>query len=118
MQIPRASEESKKVFKGFVPADPRITVRPMFGNESAFVNGNMFFGLFGNDLFVRLSEQDQREFLKNEGAYGLEPMKGRPMKGYVILPKAWWKEPRKVASWVQRSLIWTSQLPEKRKAKK
>jgi len=49
----------------------------MFGNLSAFVNGNMFLGLFGNDLFVRLSSEDQKELLKKKGASVLEPMKGK-----------------------------------------
>ena len=61
----------------------------MFGNISAFVNGNMFFGLFGDDIFLRLSIQDQQELLKNKGASFLEPMKGRPMKDYVIIPRTW-----------------------------
>jgi len=52
----------------------------MFGNISAFVNGNMFAGLFGNDLFVRLSKESRKELLEKQGASLLEPMKGRPMK--------------------------------------
>jgi TfoX/Sxy family transcriptional regulator of competence genes len=48
----------------------------MFGNISAFVNGNMFAGLFGNDIFVRLSDENRRELLEEKGASLLEPMKG------------------------------------------
>ncbi len=65
----------------------------MFGNLSAFVNGNMFLGLFGNDLFVRLSGEDQLELLKMKGASVLEPMKGKPMKDYIMLPRAWRNQP-------------------------
>ncbi len=89
----------------------------MFGNESAFVNGNMFFGLFGNDLFVRLSEEDSKELLKNGGTM-LEPMKGRPMKEYVLLPKAWHEQPETIKKWALRSLNWAGRLPEKKKSKK
>jgi TfoX/Sxy family transcriptional regulator of competence genes len=45
MKIPRPNEESVKLFRSLVPKDTRVTVRPMFGNLSAFVNGNMFFGV-------------------------------------------------------------------------
>ncbi len=88
----------------------------MFGNLSAFVNGNMFFGLFGNDLFLRLSSQDQQVLLKQKARF-LEPMKGRPMKDYVITPKTWMNDAETVRIWVSRSLAWSSRLPAK-KAKK
>jgi TfoX/Sxy family transcriptional regulator of competence genes len=105
------------LFRSLVPEDKRVTVRPMFGNLSAFVNGNMFFGVFGNDLFLRLSVQDQVELLKNKGASMLEPMKGRPMKDYVVIPKTWRERPETVRSWVLKSIEWSGQLPAK-KAKK
>ncbi len=70
MKIPRPDADSREFFKSIVPDDPRVTVRPLFGNLSAFVNGNMFLGLFGNDLFVRLSDEDQQVLLLKEGAGG------------------------------------------------
>ena len=106
-----------KLFRSFVPDDTRIAVRPMFGNLSAFVNGNMFFGIFGTDLFLRLSIEDQKELLKSKGASMLEPMKGKPMKDYVVLPKTWRAEPETLRSWISKSLEWSSKLPPK-KAKK
>ncbi len=117
MNIPRPNEKSKKLFREIVPADPRVTIRPMFGNESAFVNGNMFFGLFGNYLFVRLSEEDCKDLLKQRGASLLEPMKGRPMKEYVSMPKAWWDQRKNLDIWISRSLNFASQLPAKKTKK-
>ena len=89
----------------------------MFGDISAFVNGNMFFGVFGNDMFVRLSDNDRSELLKNKGASNLEPMKGRPMKDYVIMPSAWRDNPKTLKPWVSRALAWTSKLPPKKSEK-
>ncbi len=66
MIIPRPDEESKEFFRSLLPDEPRVTLRPMFGSISAFVNGNMFAGLFGNDLFVRLSEESREELLEKE----------------------------------------------------
>src|SRR5436853_6876772 len=63
LKIPRPDKESVDLFQSLVPKDDRVAVRPTFGNISAFVNGNMFFGVFGNDLFVRLSSEDQLELL-------------------------------------------------------
>jgi len=89
----------------------------MFGNISAFVNGNMFAGLFGNDLFVRLSEESRTELLEEKGASRLEPMKGKPMKEYVVIPKIWQDQHETVRLWVARSLDWTSKLPPKKSKK-
>ena len=117
MNIPRPDENSKEFFRAVLPDDSRITIRPMFGNISAFVNGNMFAGLFGNDLFVRLPEESRKELLEKKGTSLLEPMKGKPMKEYVLVPKAWRNQPETVRSWVTRSLDWTSRLAPKKTKK-
>ena len=117
MNIPRADEDSKEFFRSILPDDPRITIRPMFGNISAFVNGNMFAGLFGNDLFIRVSEESQKELLDKKEASLLELMKGKPMREYVIAPKAWRNQLETARLWVTRSLDWTSGLPPKKTRK-
>jgi TfoX/Sxy family transcriptional regulator of competence genes len=117
LKIPRPDKESAELFRSLVPEDDRVRVRPMFGNISAFVNGNMFFGVFGSDLFLRLSGEDQGELLKNKGASMLEPMKGRPMKDYVIVPKTWRDRPEILHPWISKSLKWSSKLPPKKTKK-
>src|SRR5690348_1778330 len=117
MNIPLADENSKEFFRSILPEDSRVTIRPMFGNVSAFVNGNMFAGLFGNDLFVRVSEQSRKELLDVKGASLLKPMKGKPMKEYVVIPRAWHNQHEIVRLWVTRSLDWTSRLPPKKTRK-
>ena len=117
MKVPKADEKSKEFFRSILPNDPHITVRPMFGNISGFVNGNMFAGVFGNDLFLRLSDENRRELLDMKGSKLLEPMKGKPMKDYVVIPKEWLSQPSTVRIWVERSLEWTSNLPPKKSRK-
>ena|SRR6267143_1949480 len=117
MKIPRPSEAAMKLFRSLVPEDTRVTVRPMFGNNAVFVNGNMYFGIFGDDLFLRLSDKDQVELLKNKGASMLEPMKGKPMKNYVVLPNAWRDRPEILRSWISKALEWSSKLPPKKTKK-
>lgn len=114
MPMPRPDSESKAFFESVLPDDPRVRARPMFGNVAGFVNGNMFMGLFGNDLFVRLCDGDRAELLEEEATSILEPMKGRPMKEYVVIPQTWWDEPDTIGSWVARSLDWVAELPEKK----
>ena len=114
MPFPRPDEISKAFFQSILPDDPRILVRPMFGNFAGFVNGNMFLGLFGSDIFVRLSQADRAQLLEEEGASIPEPMPERRMKEYVTIPKAWRQEPDRASSWVIRSLQWVGAMPEKK----
>ena len=114
LKIPRPDKETVDLFRSLVPEDGRVAIRPMFGNISAFVNGNMFFGVFGNDLFVRLSDEAKAELLKNRGASMLEPMKGKAMKDYVVLPRTWSAKPETLRSWISKSLEWSIKLPPKK----
>ena len=87
MQVPKPTDADKERFRSLVPDDPRVTVKPMFGNLGAFVNGNMFMGLFGSDVGVRLPPDAAAELLAVEGAGPFGPAE-RPMGGYVTLPAA------------------------------
>ena len=117
MKILRADKKMEVFFKSILPDDPSITVRPMFGNLAAFVNGNMFSGLYGDSLFVRLSGEGRTDLLKVKGASVFEPMKGWQMKDYVCVPKEWLEKPALIKPWVSRSVEWSSALPQKKKKK-
>jgi TfoX/Sxy family transcriptional regulator of competence genes len=110
--MPKPDEATKERFRSIVPDHPSVSVRPMFGNLSAFVNGNMFMGVFGGDLFVRLSEAD-REAVLAAGGGPFEPMPGRPMGDYVVVPADWQEDPSGTARWVDRSFEHASGLPPK-----
>ena len=116
MKIQKADPVSVEYFKTIVPKDSRVTTRPMFGNLSAFVSGNMFMGVYGKDLFVRLSEPQQEELMKHKGAGLFEVMPGRVMSGYIILPRSWREdEMHNVKKWVSLSLEFAAKLPSKKK---
>ena len=59
MKMPKHSDEDKARFRDLVPEAPGVEVKPMFGSVGAFVNGNMFAGLFGTDIGVKLDEESQ-----------------------------------------------------------
>jgi TfoX/Sxy family transcriptional regulator of competence genes len=118
LKIPPQSEAAQKFFRALLPSDQRVIVRPMFGNTSAFVNGNMFFGVYGDDILVRLSEGDAKELMANKGASPFEPMKGRIMKSYFLVPRAWRKDQLELTrEWVKRSFEWAAKLPPKKPKK-
>ena len=111
MQIPKPTEDDKAYFRSILPADPRVEVKPMFGNIAGFVNGNMFAGLFGSDVGVKLADADREELLA-EGGGPFGPAE-RPMGGYVSLPVAWRDDPAKAGSWAERALAHVATLPPK-----
>ena len=111
MQIPKPTDADKERFRSIVPDDARVTVKPMFGNLGAFVNGNMFMGLFGSDVGVKLPPDAAAELLAVDGAAPFGPAE-RPMGGYVSLPPAYldgdeWRP------WVQRALDHVATLKPK-----
>jgi len=110
--MPKPSAGSATAFATLVPVDPAVSARPMFGNPAAFVNGNLFTGLFGDTLFVRLSD-DEGARLRAAGGSDFTPMPGRPMKGYTTLPKGWATDLDGARRWIATSLAWSKALPPK-----
>ena len=115
--MPKPSEEAKTAFTELVPGGPAVTLRPMFGNLAAFVNGNMFAGLFGEDLFVRLPD-DESAAIREKGGRDFEPMAGRAMKGYVTMPSTWRSKTDAPRAWIKRALELTGKMPPKAGAAK
>lgn len=112
MKLPRPSEEAKAAFAKLVPDGPAVTLKPMFGQLSAFVNGNMFCGLFGEDLVVRLPEPEIAK-VKQQGGRDFEPMAGHKMGGYVMVPPGWRDKPAGASTLIKRALAVTGAMPAK-----
>jgi TfoX/Sxy family transcriptional regulator of competence genes len=118
MKMPKPTDADRARFRALVPAAPNVEVKPMFGNLGAFVNGNMFMGLFGADVGVRLPADRLERLLAEAGAGPFGPAT-RPMAGYATLPAAW--DAEQAATWVDEALHYVDALPAKvakpRKAK-
>ena len=110
MKIPKPTDADRDRFSALVPDGPAVEIKPMFGNLGAFVNGNMFMGLFGADVGVKLPDEDRSRLLAEPGAGPFGPVE-RPMAGYVTLPADW---PRQIAEpWAERALAHAATLPPK-----
>src|SRR5205085_362623 len=112
MEIPKPTEDDKVFFRSLVPDDPRVELKPMFGNLAAFVNGNMFMGLFGADIGLKLDDADRTALLAIEGAGPFGPSE-RPMGGYVTAPAAWRTSPSPLEAWVGKALAYVGAQPPK-----
>lgn len=115
MQMPKPSEDAKAAFARVVPDGPGVTLKPMFGQMSGFVNGNMFIGIFGEELILRLPEEEIAK-VKKQGGRDFEPMAGHKMGGYVVYPGEW--QTRPPTALIQRALEAGRKLPAKAAKKK
>ena len=93
---------------------PQLEQRKMFGYRAAFLAGNMTTALHEDRWIVRLAEPDRAELLATAGAAPFEPMPGRPMREYVVLPAGIEADPRATAGWVERAIAYARTLPPKR----
>ena len=109
-----APEWIKELFAEALGDFPMTEQRKMFGYPCAFVNGQMFVGVFADRLMIRLAEEDRARFLKLPGAKQFEPMPGRPMREYVEVPKAI-TESAELKKWLKKSLAYAQSLPPKKK---
>lgn len=101
-------------------AGSEATRRMMFGSACAFVGGNLSCGLFGTSLFVRLADPDRRRLLALPGAEPFDPMGGRPMREYAVVPPSILEDEPVLHEWIGRALDYAACLPPKaaKKAKK
>jgi hypothetical protein len=116
MEMAKASDEDKERFRSVVPDNPEVIVKPMFGNLGAFVNGNMFAGLFGATIGVKLSDADRQELERTEQTVPFGPAE-RPMGGYTGLPEVWnaagGADDATASDWVEKAYAYVAELPPK-----
>jgi hypothetical protein len=92
---------------------PDATRRLTFGYPCLYVGGNMVSGLYESSWHVRLAPDDRQELEAMPGSGTFEPMPGRPMTGFTLLPPAVVDDDTAVRSWVRRAIDHGATLPEK-----
>ncbi len=107
-----------RTFDDLVQPLPGVERRQMFGYPCAFYQGQMFAGLFADSMFLRLAEEDRTRFLALDGASTFAPMAGRPMREYVVIPRAMLERPSDIVRWLDRALAYAAALPAKEPKKK
>ena len=113
MKFTKSPQKLIDAFEAAMPGSPAVK-RQMFGYPCGFVNGNMFMGLFADVMFVRLPEESRDE-LMSIGGKPFEPMPGRPMRDYVVIPEAIIAEPADLKSWAGEAVKYGSSIPPKKK---
>jgi TfoX/Sxy family transcriptional regulator of competence genes len=73
----------------------------------------MFAGVHGAKIVLRLSAQDRADAQTRSGALPFEPMPGRVMKEYVVVPESVWSHADVLEQWLSKSVELVGALPPK-----
>jgi TfoX/Sxy family transcriptional regulator of competence genes len=117
MKWRKSPQELIDLFESVLPGPPAMQ-RKMFGYPAGFVNGNLFMGLFQDDLILRLPDSQRQELLAANKAKQFEAMPGRPMREYVAVPNALKCDQKELAAWVAKSFAYGVSLKPKSKTEK
>lgn len=109
----KSPPELVAAFEALVASRPELQPRKMFGYPAAFVGGNLTTSLHEDRWIVRLPDEARTELLAIDGAAPFEPMPGRPMKGYVVVPPAVLADADALGAWVERAIAYVRTLPSK-----
>jgi TfoX/Sxy family transcriptional regulator of competence genes len=113
MQMPKSPPALIERFDTVASDFPEATRRLTFGFPCLYVGGNMVTGLYGESWHVRVDKDDTDELLRLPGARPFEPMPGRPMTGFTLLPEAIVDDDAAVREWVGRAIAHVSTMPVK-----
>ena len=105
---PELVERFSAVLDGY----PDAVRKKMFGYPAAFVGGNMATGLFADHWVVRLPDGEIAA-AREAGAGPFEPMPGKPMKAFVVIPAADVDDDAAIRRWVERGLAHAASMPAK-----
>jgi TfoX/Sxy family transcriptional regulator of competence genes len=100
-------------FERVVAGLPMAETRKMFGYPAAFANGQMFLSLFGDSMILRLPEAERAAFIQQHGSHLFEPMPGKPMREYVVVPPALLKSGSALDGWLGKAAAYAQSLPPK-----
>lgn len=93
--------------------------RKMFGADVWFVKGNMFMGVFGDGIFLRLSDEDGLSIKKEIPGSGVfSPTVSMVMREYVSIPSSSLDDLDRLDRWIERSYALVVSIPVKKPKKK
>jgi hypothetical protein len=111
-RMDKPTPEAVAAFEGAVPDDPRVVLRKMFGMPAATVNGNLFLGVYGPGVVLRLPEAGLAAVRALQGVGAFRPG-GREWKAYALALGEVWGGTEQLRGWAREALDHTATLPPK-----
>jgi TfoX/Sxy family transcriptional regulator of competence genes len=91
---------------------PDVSERKMFGGIAFMVAGNMACGVLGEELIVRLGDEEAEKALREDGVRPFD-FTGRPMKTTVYVSPERTSDDAGLAEWVEAGADYAATLPAK-----
>ena len=117
-KLEKSSPALLNAFAQIMATQPLAETKTVFGSPAAFANGNMFAGIQNDNFFLRLPDAERESFMQTVNARQWEPMPGRPMREYVLVPAPLIEAPEKLNAWLGKSIAYVRSLPPKAAKKK
>jgi TfoX/Sxy family transcriptional regulator of competence genes len=92
--------------------EPGFEKKKMFGGIGYLFNGNMGFGIYRDSLVLRLGEENAERVRLEKNARPFD-ITGRPMKGWLMVDEAGWRDGDKLAMWLDLACAHALILPAK-----
>ena len=108
-------DEQAEGFRQALELLPEVELKRMFGCPCAFVHGQMFAVFHPVGLALKLSAEDRETLLEQPDARLFEPMPGRKMRQYVVLPPAYQSSADALQQWLGKAYYYAAALPPKEK---
>jgi TfoX/Sxy family transcriptional regulator of competence genes len=89
-----------------------LSHKKMFGGMCYLLNGNMAFGIWKDNLILRLGEPAAEEALKKEHTVEFD-ITGRSMKGWIMVEVVALEDDTVLETWLNQALSFAKSLPSK-----
>jgi TfoX/Sxy family transcriptional regulator of competence genes len=89
-----------------------VSERKMFGGIAFMVAGNMACGVLGENLIVRLGDEEGEKALAEDGVRPFD-FTGKPMKSIVYVSPERTSDAAGLAEWVEAGADYAASLPAK-----
>jgi TfoX/Sxy family transcriptional regulator of competence genes len=96
-----------------ISARADVTEKKMFGGIAFMLGGNMAVGVRGDDLLVRLSQEDAQSALSEEGVRPFEMGGRRQPRGWVLVGGERISDDAGLREWVNAGADYAASLPAK-----
>lgn len=103
------NEELVTRIRTVIGGNASVTERRMFGGLSFLLHGNVFCGVIGNELMVRVGMEEYEPALSLSHVRAIK-LTGRPLRGYVRVSSSAIATPGDLAGWVRRGLGYAGTL--------
>jgi TfoX/Sxy family transcriptional regulator of competence genes len=90
-----------------------LTAKAMFGGVCYLVGGNMAFGIYKDNLIIRLGFPDRAQQEIDSGRALPFDITGKAMKGWVMVPKDRLVAAGDYRKWLDLGLAFAKSLPSK-----